>query len=106
MLDKGFLQRIEFVALGQTFNGENVFALHPDGKLAARIHVAAVYDYRARPAFAAIAANFCPGKAQLIAQDFGERLAVFDLDPVRLAVNFERYSGLAAPHTHRFRNGL
>jgi hypothetical protein len=89
MLDKRLLQRIELVAFGQTLDGENVPAAHPDRQLAARIHIAAVDDHSARAAFAAIAADLGAGETELVAQHLGQGLAVFDFDPIGFAVHFE-----------------
>ena len=72
MFDEGFLHRIELVALGQAFDGENLFAFHPHGELAARIHVATVDNHRAGAAFAAVAADLGAGETQLIAQHLGQ----------------------------------
>ena len=89
MLDKGFLQRIEFVALSQAFDGKNVFAFHPDGQLAAGIQVTTVDDDGAGAALAAITADLGAGETQLVAQDLSQGIAMLDFNTKELAVDLE-----------------
>ena len=103
MFNKRFLQRIEFVAFRQAFDGEDVFPFHPDGELAAGVHVAPIDDHRTGAALAAIAADLRSGKAQFIAQHFGQGTSVFDFEAIRFPVNFERNRRSIAARSGCFR---
>ena len=96
MLDKGVLQRIEFVALGQAFDGQNLFAFHPDGQLAAGIQLRPDND-SAGAAFAAIAADLGAGETQVIAEDLGQGPAVLDLEAVVLPLTLRVTADCRAP---------
>src|SRR5258706_4635802 len=87
VLDEGLLDRVELVALGQPLDGEDLLAVHPDRELAARIDIAPADDDRAGAALAAVAADARAGEPELVAENFRQRLAVLDFQPVGLAVD-------------------
>jgi len=89
MLDERFLDRVELITLRQPLDGHDFLPVHPDGELAARVNIAAIDDHRARAALASVAADLGAREAQFIAQDLGESAAVFHLDTIVLAVDFE-----------------
>ena len=80
MLDERLLQRIELIALREPFDRLNRAAVGPHRELAARIHRLAVEQHGAGAALAAVAADLRAGQPEVIAQRFGQRPAILDLE--------------------------
>ena len=92
--DERFLQRIEPAVLLEPFHRRHGFAVGPRGQVAARVDRVVVDDHRARPALAAFAPELRAGQVQMIAQQFGQRPMVVDLQALSRAVDRDPHGGL------------
>ena len=93
MLNEGLLKRIESSASREAFDGLNGAAVRPHGKIAAGINRLAVQQHGARAAFTAIAADFCSGEMQVVAQKLDECPAIFDFYATFSSIHCDAYRG-------------
>ena len=89
MLDERLLKRIELLSVRQALDGLDRSPVGPDRQIAAGVDGLAVQQHRAGAAFAAVAADLRAGQAEMIAQQFGERPAIFHFQPMLRAVHHE-----------------
>jgi len=66
-------------------------AIGPDCEVAARVDRLAVQQDCAGTALATVTTNLCAGHAEVIAENFDKRPAIFDVDPARSAVHGYAY---------------
>jgi hypothetical protein len=69
---EAFLQRVQLIALGETFDGDNVGAVCLDREDGAGLGASPVDEHRAGAALARVAANVCAGEVQVFAQEMDE----------------------------------
>ena len=96
MVDEGLLDRVEFVAVRQSFNRGDFGAVMHRRQCQARDDSLAVEKNRARTARALIAALLGAGEIERFAQDVEQRLPRIKLERVKLTVDRELY----AQHQH------
>ena len=87
VLHERLLQRVRPSVGRETLDGLDRSAIGPRGELAARVHRLAVHENGARAAFAAIASDFGAGQPEVIAEQFGERPSIFDIEAPGRAVD-------------------
>src|SRR5690348_16644658 len=87
MIHERLLQRAELAVLPEPFDRPHLLAVGPHREVAAGIHRAAVEDHRAGTALTAVAADLRSGHAEFVAERFGERPAILDVDLARGAVD-------------------
>ena len=87
--DKRFLQRIQLVAVRQSFNRGHPATVRPDGELTTRVDRYSVQVDRARPTLSAVASHLCTGKVQVVAEHLDQSPSVFDLQRASRPVHSE-----------------
>ena len=88
MGDEGGLHRMEQVALGETFDGDDLSAVEAGGERQARIDAPAVDQHRAGAALAAVAALLGAGEIEPLAQQVEQRYPrVLERDVPAVAVH-------------------
>jgi hypothetical protein len=91
MLDEGGLNRVERIAPGESFDGQNVGAVEADGEGEAGIDPAPRHEDRAGAALAPVAALLRPGETEPFAQEIKEGDArIVEFDRARLTVDGQR----------------
>ena len=83
MLDESGLDGVEFVAVGETFDGGDLVAVVAEGEGEAGVDAAAVDQDRARAALAVVATLLCAGELEAFAQGVEQGGAGIDLEIVR-----------------------
>jgi hypothetical protein len=91
MFDECLLQRIEPSILRETLDRLHGSAIDPDCQVAARVDRLAVQQDCAGAALATVTTNLCAGHAEVIAENFDKRPAIFDFDGTRSAVHGYAY---------------
>ena len=86
MRHERFLQRAQLAVLHEPLDRLYRAAVHPHGKLAARVDWPAVHEDGARAALAAVAADLGAGQPSVITQGLGERPAILHLEAALRAV--------------------
>src|SRR5262249_14454916 len=85
------LQWIELSVLREAFDSLHGPAIGPDREIAARVNGPAVQQNRTCSALTAVAANLRSGETEMIAEQFNERPAIFDVDATLRPVDGHAY---------------
>src|SRR5512140_2948589 len=101
VFDEGALQRVELVAVGESFDGADLLACGLHGEHQAGTHRIAVDNYRAGSAHPVLAARIRSGQPAFVAQRVGEGAARLDAQRVVPAVDIESDIDLV---DHEFRS--
>src|SRR5258708_2429914 len=81
MFRKGFLQRVQCLILGETFNGSDIATVRLQREQRTRFHAAAVEQNGASAAVAGVTPDVCSGKSSLLAHKLDEELSWFRSSP-------------------------
>ena len=105
VLDEGALQRMQFVAVGEPFDGADFLALGLDGEHQAGAHRLVVDDDRAGAADAMLAADMGAGLPAIVANGVDQSAARLDADRIIPAVDVERDVEFFVHRAVHFGNG-
>ena len=107
VLDERLLDGMQFIAVGETFNGRDLVALVGDGQREAGVHAAAVDEDRAGAALPVVTAFFGAGKVQSLPQRIEDRDPRLQVQRVTLPVDLQSNGDLTGGGRHsRRRTGV
>ena len=89
MLAEGFLHRMKLAVLGEAFDRGDLGAVERNGERGAGLDRAAVHMHDAGAALAGVAAHMRAGQTQMLAQEFDQQRAAFDLATHALAIHLQ-----------------
>src|ERR1700680_1969218 len=97
MFYERLLKRIELLAMGKTFDGQDLTPVGPDRQIAAGVNGLAVQKHCTGSAFATVATDLRTRQSDMIAEQFGESPTIFHVQSMLSAIHHE--SNRRAGHT-------